>query len=205
MEEQAIDFQLVPPAVHRRNAAERAIRTFKNHFIAGLCSVDKDFPLHLWDALIPQAEITLNLMRGSRINPKLSAWAQVNGSFDFNRTPLGPPGTRVLVHDKPKNRKTWDPHALDGWYVGPALDSYRCFTVWIWETHALRVCDTIQWFPSKVSMPTLSSTNIILASLQDIVTALQHPCPGSPLAPRTDSQTAAIQQLVETLTTIVPQ
>jgi hypothetical protein len=54
MSAQDIDFQLVPPGVHRRNAAERAIRTFKNHFIAGLCSVDKDFPLHLWDRLCPK-------------------------------------------------------------------------------------------------------------------------------------------------------
>jgi hypothetical protein len=72
-----IDFQLVPPGVHRRNAAERAIRTFQNRFIAGLCSVDTYFPLHLWDHLLPQAELTLNLMRGSRLNPTLSAWAQV--------------------------------------------------------------------------------------------------------------------------------
>ena len=47
-----VDYQLVPPGCHRRNAAERAIRTFKNHFIAGLCSLDKDFPLHLWDQLV---------------------------------------------------------------------------------------------------------------------------------------------------------
>jgi hypothetical protein len=126
-----VDFQLVPPGIHRRNAAERAIRTFKNHFIAGLCSVDKNFPIHLWDRLIPQAEITLNLLRGSRINPKLSAWAQVNGTFDFNRTPLGPPGCRVVAHEKPAKRKTWAPHGLDGWYVGPALDLYRCHTIWI--------------------------------------------------------------------------
>lgn len=31
-----LDFQKAPPGQHRRNAAERAIRTFKNHFIAGL-------------------------------------------------------------------------------------------------------------------------------------------------------------------------
>ena len=36
-----MDYQLVPPKVHWRNAAERAIRTFKNNFVAGLCSVDK--------------------------------------------------------------------------------------------------------------------------------------------------------------------
>jgi len=39
-----IDYQLVPPYVHRGNATECAIRTFKNHFIAGLSSTDKDFP-----------------------------------------------------------------------------------------------------------------------------------------------------------------
>jgi hypothetical protein len=61
MKEERIDYQLVPNGLHRRNAAERAIRTFKNHFIVGLCSVDPQFPLHLWDRLLPQAELTLNL------------------------------------------------------------------------------------------------------------------------------------------------
>lgn len=122
-----IDFQkLVPPHVHRRTAAERAIRTFKNHFIAGLCSVDKNFPIHLWDRLLVQAELSLNLLRGSRMNSKLSAWEQLHGAFDFKRTPIAPPGIRVLVHNKPGVRGTWSPHALDGWYLGPALDSYRC-------------------------------------------------------------------------------
>jgi hypothetical protein len=202
MHQENIDFQLVPPSVHRRNAAERAIRTFQNHFIAGLCSVDKDFPLHLWDRLLPQAEISLNLLRGSRINPKLSAWAQVNGTFDFNRTPLGPPGCRVLAHEKPANRTTWSPHGLDGWYTGPALSSYRCYTIWIWETRADRICDTITWFPTKVTIPPSSSTDIIMNSLHDIVQALKNPAPASPIAPRTDTQTKALLDLTELLTSI---
>ena len=69
MVEEHINFQLVPPGLHRRNAAERAIRTFKNHFIAGLCTTAADFPLTLWDQLLPQALMTLNLLRTSRINP----------------------------------------------------------------------------------------------------------------------------------------
>ena len=40
MHEQDIDFQLAPPHCHRRNAAERAIRTYKNHLIAGLATTD---------------------------------------------------------------------------------------------------------------------------------------------------------------------
>jgi hypothetical protein len=37
---QNITFQLVPPYSHRRNSAEREIRSFKDHLIAGLCSTD---------------------------------------------------------------------------------------------------------------------------------------------------------------------
>ena len=51
MTSQEVDFQLAPPNVHRRNAAERAIRTFKNHFIACLCGTDKEFPLFLCDRM----------------------------------------------------------------------------------------------------------------------------------------------------------
>jgi hypothetical protein len=145
MYEKEVDFQLVPPGMHRRNATERAIHTFQNHFIAGLCSVDKAFLLYLWDKLLPQAEITLNLLRGSRINPNVSAYAQVNGSFNYNRTPLAPPGCQVLAHDKPDKRTTCPPppHGLNGWYVGPALESYRCWKIWIWETRSIRICDTV--------------------------------------------------------------
>ena len=69
-----VDYQLATPYMHRANAAERAIRTFKNHFIAGLCSVHPDFPIQEWDRLLMQAEITLNLLRNARSNPRLSAY-----------------------------------------------------------------------------------------------------------------------------------
>jgi hypothetical protein len=56
----------------------------------------------------------------------MSAYDQLNGHFDFNRTPLPPPpGTRIIAHEKPDQRAPWDPHGLDGYYLGPALDHYR--------------------------------------------------------------------------------
>jgi hypothetical protein len=87
-----IAYQLVPPRCHRRNAAERAIETFKEHFIAGLSSVDPSFPMHLWDRLLPQAEITLSLLRTSRLHPQLSAAAHHHGLVDYNKTAFAPPG-----------------------------------------------------------------------------------------------------------------
>ena len=91
MRNAGVTFQLVPLHLHHTNAAERAIDTYKYHLITGLSSCDPSFPLHLWDRLIPKATPTLNLLRQSRINPRLSDEAQLNGDFDFNCTPLATP------------------------------------------------------------------------------------------------------------------
>ena len=43
--------QFVEPHNHRVNACKRAIQTWKNHFINGLCTTDSTFPTQLWDQL----------------------------------------------------------------------------------------------------------------------------------------------------------
>ena len=53
MRKYEIKWQLIPPKTHRRNAAERAIQTFKNHLKAGLSIVDTNFPVREWDRLLP--------------------------------------------------------------------------------------------------------------------------------------------------------
>ncbi|KAL7478323.1 hypothetical protein ACHAW6_004092 [Cyclotella cf. meneghiniana] len=40
-------YQLVPPDIHRRNLADRAIQTFKAHFLSILAGVSKSFPNYL--------------------------------------------------------------------------------------------------------------------------------------------------------------
>ena len=130
------EYQKTPPGMHRINAAERAIRTFQNHFIATMCTTDKAFPLMLWDDTLNQMELTCNLLRGARLNPRLSAHEFLHGRFDYNATPLAPIGIRVLAYEGPDKRGTWSPHGLDAWYLGPAYEHYRCYRVWIWETKA---------------------------------------------------------------------
>ena len=58
-----IQFQLMPPHMHQINAAEGAMRTFKNHFIAALCTVEPILSFYLWDRLLPQDTMTLNMLR----------------------------------------------------------------------------------------------------------------------------------------------
>jgi hypothetical protein len=146
-----IQFQLAPPHMPRRNAAERAIQTFKNHFVAGLCSVDPNFPLQLWYRLLPHATITLNLKRQSRLNPKVSVYAQLYGLSDFNQAPMAPPGTRIIAHEKPKQRASSDPHGVDGWYLGPATDDYLCYRVYINNKKSDSILDT--WNSSQPRWP----------------------------------------------------
>jgi hypothetical protein len=114
--ENGMEYQLVPPHGHRLNAAEMAIHTFKEHFVADLASVDPDFPLHLWDHLFTQAEMTLKLLRKSRQHPQLSAAAHYHGMVDYNKTDVSPPGCKIIAHEKPSQRRTWAPHGQHGYY-----------------------------------------------------------------------------------------
>jgi hypothetical protein len=124
-----IAYQLVPPHCHRRNAAERDISTFKEQFLAGISSVDPSFPMHLWDRLLPQVEITLNLLQTSRLHPQLSAAAHYHGLVDCNKTAFAPPGCKIISHEKPGKRRTWSPHGQHGYSLGPSMHHYRCQNV----------------------------------------------------------------------------
>ena len=197
MDSENIDYQLVPPGMHRRNAAERAIRTFKNHFIAGLASVDPEFPLIAWDELLDQGETSLNLLRASRINPKLSAYAQLQGQFNFDATPLAPPGMKIVTHNKPDQRASWAPHGAEGFYVGGTPEHYRCFRVFIPALQSTRVSDTLAFFPKK-SFPTphVSPKDEITLAAKDLITALEKPAtPNMPLYSIGDPQRQALKQL----------
>jgi hypothetical protein len=69
-----------PPSNHRRNLAERAIQRFKHHFFSILSGVDDKFPLSLWCHLLGSAELTINLLRQSNIDPQILAYAHVHAN-----------------------------------------------------------------------------------------------------------------------------
>jgi len=99
--------ELTPADQHRHNAAERAIQTFKGHFISVLAGVDNSFLINQWDELLAQTILTLNLLRQSNVAPNISAWVYHHGSFDYDRMPLAPMGCAVQFHINPGRRKTF--------------------------------------------------------------------------------------------------
>jgi hypothetical protein len=121
-----IAYQLVPPDQKRANSAERAIQTFRRHFLNLLATTHPSFPINHWPALLPQAELTLNLMRPYADLHSISAH---NGIFrkpyDFLSHPIAPCGTLIVLHNT--RRETWDNFGLIGYYLGSTLSHYRSY------------------------------------------------------------------------------
>lgn len=166
-------YQLVPPDTHRRNLAERAIQTFKNHFISILAGVDPSFPIKCWDRLIPQAVLTLNLLRQANTMPELSAYAFLHGAFDYNKTPLAPLGCAAQVHNASERRGTWGEHSLDGWYIGTSPEHYRCYTVHIKQTNSERVSDTVLFRHKYITRPFVTPEDRLMKAISDLKHKIQ--------------------------------
>jgi hypothetical protein len=163
--------------------------------VAGLSSVDPSFPLHLWDRLLPQAESTLNLLRTSRLHPQLSAALHHHGLVDYNKTSFAPPGCKIIAHEKPGKRRTWDPHGQHGYSLGPAMHHYRCQNVYISTTASEHIVDTLALFPHNYQMPQLPSTYRLLMAVKDMTDALQNPHPEVPFASVGDDTVKALADL----------
>ena len=58
-------------------------------------------PMYIWDELLPQAFITLNLLQTSRTCTKIFAYAHLHGTYNFDTTPLAPPGVIALLYNDP--------------------------------------------------------------------------------------------------------
>ena len=131
------------------------------HFITGLAIVDPNFPLYLWCRLLPLASLMLNLLRPSRINPKLSVYKILEGVLDYNRHSISPPGCKVLIHEATTKRKTWNPHGELSWYLWHAPDHYRYYKLYVSKTRSEQITTTVKFYPHKAQILELSKTEEI--------------------------------------------
>jgi hypothetical protein len=165
--------QLVPPDNHWRNLAERAIQTFKSHFKAILAGVANNFPMNLWERLLPQTVLTLNLLRQSNVAPAVSAYQYLNGPFDYNKMPLAPMGCAVQVHENRERRGTWAASSTDGWYLRTSPEHYRCHVIYCKNTRSERISDTVHFKHKYITEPTLTPEDTIVKALNDLTQALK--------------------------------
>jgi hypothetical protein len=148
--------------------------------------------MHLWERLLPQAEITLNLLRTSRLHPQLSVAAHHHGLVDYNKTDFDLPGCKIIAHDKPGKQRTWATHGQHGYSLGSALHHYRCQNVYISTTASERIVDTLEFFPHNYQLPQLSSNDRLLMAAKYMTETLHNPHPAFPFASVGDDTIAAL-------------
>jgi hypothetical protein len=119
--------------------------------------LDSEIPLQLWDRLTPQVRDTLNLMWASRINPAILAYEALNGPYDWNRYPLAPLGCKAIVYKDGDTRGLWVSRGIDGWYLGPSKDHYRCTLYYIPKTRAYCISGSTELFLQHCQLPNLTA------------------------------------------------
>ncbi len=136
--------------------------------MAILCGTDKEFPLCLWDLLLPQAENTLNMLRPSQITPTVSAYTYLWGQHDYNSNPFAPLGCKVEAHLVPSIQETWAPHTTSGFYVGNSWEHYRCHEVFITNTSHTRICSTVFFKHNYLTMPTITTSDALIRATNNL-------------------------------------
>ena len=132
------------PTYIKKYISERAIRTFKAHFLSVFAGVDPAFHKFMWDNLLAQTELTHNLLRQSTPNPRILLWEYFNGSFDYAETPLGPIGWKKIIHTTSNKQKSSDQRGHEGFSVVPALYHYHCIQAIDSNTKSLLIIYTAE-------------------------------------------------------------
>ena len=98
----------------------------------------------------------------------------LNGKFNYNATPLAPPGYKVIAFESAQIINTFVPHVISSWHVGPMLEHYRCYKVYVPKTRAERICDTLSFHLHLCKSPVLQPIEQAVIAANKLTTALQN-------------------------------
>ena len=91
---------------------------------------------------------TLNLLRKPITNTQLSSEAHLNVQFDFNWTPLSPPGINTILHKNNGLWSSWSPNGAKMWYIGESPYHCHCWKIYVTETCTEHIGETL--YVSKI-------------------------------------------------------
>ena len=106
----------------------------------------------------------------------------------------------MVVHRKSSQRKSWDFHGHIGWYVGPAMNHYRCFRIFLPHTNREIISDTIRFFPKKIPFPHETVQDRLIRAVEKIEKILNNVAPIiSPNIPNRESATKSFAHISKLL------
>jgi hypothetical protein len=166
-------YKLVPPNDHRRNMAEKAIQTFKDHFIEVLSRCAVTMPIHLWCQLLPQTKRQLLLLRQLRLHPNLSAYAHDYEQHDYNKHPFVPIGMEAMVHDKPHKPRTFAKHCSRAFVLSTFTEHCQCWKFWMVSMRATRISGTASFKHKYLTNPSVTPKDQITVAAAHLTNAIQ--------------------------------
>ena len=87
--------------------------------------------------------------------------------------PLAPMGISVQVHEKTDKRGTWAYHTVEGWYLATSPEHYRTHICHIKSTNSERFTDTIHFNHKKITRPTITHADKVMAAISDCTKAIK--------------------------------
>jgi hypothetical protein len=88
--------------------------------------------------------------------------------------------------------------------LGPALDHYICYQVHVTKTKGTRIVDTVEFPPSKLSIPHTSSKDLASIASLELSNALQKPASAAPFIHIGTAQLQALRQLSDIFSAALP-
>ena len=117
----------------------------------------------------------------SQTNRAKSVYNKLGGNFDFNKTPLAPPGCLVVAHKRAQEKGTWADHGVKEYFIGPEKHHCQNYRVYIPATRWERTIDTIEFFLEHVQIPETSSEDRFSTAIEDLIAILKKPHPLTPI------------------------
>ena len=103
----------------------------------------------------------------------MSAYTQLFGLFDYNRTPLAPLGTKAFVHEPTGQQTSNANHGKVAFVISQSPQHYRHMNFYIPSTRGNRHTDTYVFIPSKSELPENAAADRPTKALEEFTAAME--------------------------------
>ena len=143
-------------------------QSLQKQILSIIAVVSTDFPMYQWERLLPQAELTLNLIWKYNTTPTVLAYSSMFGPLDYNIMALSPMGCAVLIYENSNARASWDNHAVYSWYLYISPEHYRAHVCRVKNTNADQLLDTVVFKHKNITEPTITHSDRLVKAIHNL-------------------------------------
>lgn len=168
IKKQVIEVERLPKEAHWGMQPRRWFKQPKNHTKATIAGCDSSFPMHLWDRLLPQIELSCSYSSQPKFLstsvPLRQPWLQHNTT-----TSTWCPIQHLTI----TTQTSQDENSKDGFHVGTCSDHYHMYDLWMKATQAIQNCEMLFFKHQNIMQPTVTKTDIVADSAHNLIEAVK--------------------------------